>query len=381
MKKFSYTQSGVTGEEDYFAVRTKRVNRGRIFYLIALWIIILSALLYVADRIYWVRFVGELSHNLRYTTFPDDIYVLKVNFREGDKFQAGDTLFWYCSVNVNMGPAWGTIDGNNLLDPIKARNDVAQKEHAVKVYTDRMRELKQQLTILRKQLFLGVATSQDVKKCESEIAEMNVKIELAQGEVKTARELFKAIPGIRFSKENYGEELDSVFNHALADFGIDISKTAIIPWCAKYDASVFRVNVFPPAICYKKDFVLGIQIDEPAFADIHIIMWSETYKVEQLKVGDIVDVKIGNKYYPAQVSLEIPTIQEVPAYLEQNFEKEKRALTYRLDFLYPEQLETWQKVHGIPLTIRKKRKIFQSIQRWFEDWDVVETTTNKSERV
>ena len=100
MKKFSYNKvEKPEPEEDYFAARRKRMNKSRLFYFIALWIVVLSVMLYVVDRIYWVRFDGELSRTLRYITFPDDILVIRNNFREGESFHAGDTLFWYCSVN------------------------------------------------------------------------------------------------------------------------------------------------------------------------------------------------------------------------------------------------------------------------------------------
>ncbi len=366
MKKFSYNKvEKPEPEEDYFAARRKRMNKSRLFYFIALWIVVLSVMLYVVDRIYWVRFDGELSRTLRYITFPDDILVIRNNFREGESFHAGDTLFWYCSVNSsNLGTVWGFMD-EKLLEQTRAANNVAEKENALKTLDDRFFELERQLTTVRKQVPLGLATAQDVNSLMSEADDMRMEIRRAQVELKTAREYLAVAKNVDHADLSEAL-LDSAQWVALADFGINMKHTEILPWHAKYDASVFDVNIFPPSICYKGNFVLGIQIDDPEFADMHVIMWSQRYKAHQIQTGNIVEVKIGKHIHKARVTMGIPTVSEVPSYLEQNFERETVALEYRLDFLHPEKLEQWERVNGIPLKIRTRRNIFKYISQMFE---------------
>lgn len=88
--------------------------------------------------------------------------------------------------------------------------------------------------------------------------------------------------------------------------------------------------------------------------------------MHQIAVGNVIEARIGQTYHKCIIRAEIPTVTELPPYLKNRVDKEGVAIMYRIKFLYPDRLESWEKINGVPITLRTSGVWFKSINSFLE---------------
>jgi hypothetical protein len=68
-----------------------------------------------------------------------------------------------------------------------------------------------------------------------------------------------------------GKDIEEFDNFAVFDFTTN-SGVFTVPYRSKFRDTVFDVNIFPTTIYYKQNYVVGLQINQPEYVDLHINM-------------------------------------------------------------------------------------------------------------
>lgn len=194
MKEFKYR----SGPKDFKGVkettynekykRLRRINIPRIIYFLVLIFIGISLIYYFADRSIYVSGKGlVLSDNMQMMV-DDDVEILAINVKNGEKVKAGDTLLSYCY--KNQAKTGKDIYGRIYKEESSYKSDrkIYSKNIGLKKikrdhYKRKLKEAQRYYRRLNEEVKLNIAKSADLRKLGEDIASYKLEIHYLDNEI------------------------------------------------------------------------------------------------------------------------------------------------------------------------------------------------------
>lgn len=194
MKEFKYKSKpqefkGVketTYNEKYKSVR--RVNVPRIIYFVVLIFIAVVLVYYFVERSIFVSGKGlVLSDNIQ-ITIDEDVEIMHLNYKVGDKVKAGDTVVVYCSKTQAKS-------GKEILSRIYKKESSYQSDKYLYRRNIRLKEIKrdhykrkinsaiESLARLKEEVKLNISKADEIKRVKEKIADYKLEQSYLENEI------------------------------------------------------------------------------------------------------------------------------------------------------------------------------------------------------
>lgn len=357
MQNFSYN-STVSDAQNIVVERKRKINRHRLIYLIIFWLGVLSLIWYIFFSIRWINVYGTIKANNQQITLMHDAYITKIKVKTGDRINKGDTLFEFIYTSTVRQDSLSiySINSSSWLDReyLSETREIALKESNILVIDKQIKILEEHIAIIKKQIFLGVATENDLIQKSNELRLLNMQREKTSNEIEISKRFLSEInlkitntPTINPPSEYIIHELDSTYI---------LSSRYAFPYVAKYDGMIINVTNLENTYCYKQNSVMEIMPLNDSLLNFHVEAMVYPDQMEDIKQGDKVDIIVtNNKIHKGEVEFLGYRTTEIPKHLQLPFEKNNTAILVRIKFLENDNIDLWEKTTGVPVTVKKSR--------------------------
>lgn len=326
--------------------KSKLAKQQLVFSLFFISILIALGV-YAVTRTVYTYYEGYIKLDQNHMRAVDDVYVLTIDKNVGDMVHAGDTLYSY----VLLRNILGQFDINNRpaiiheTQDMRLQAELARQE--IPVLQTKLRELEKQLKSEKNDIYYGLTN--------------NTKQNDLKAQIETTREeLRKQIRRVAIYEAAIGANRTYIGSNGYGRSYLPYSPNeahyagSIVHYCcAPADAVVTDIKVAERTVCFKTEPIIDLQHTDYRSANLGIMVYVPSDKVEKLNNSGVVDVIINDDLtLKAQLALIGLRVEDIPRHLLSNFSHDVDAVMAYMTFMPNQTVPFWVLNNNLPVRIR-----------------------------
>lgn len=348
MKSFRYNKNGkvIRGYKEE-PLPKRRVNWDRIIYLIIFFIILASLIIYVFRRTYFVSSYGEVITSKFEVKFADDVKVVDYLVDENEKVKRGDTLM---IVRPEIPPkdTLGLVSQENDAntdwiekEKISTQKSISLKRIGLQRTKDEIKEVQQQISSQRNEVYLGLNTAGILTATESKAQNLKADEKMQQEEIRYLRTYYAKL--LRMERE-----MSRVIRQVFV-----IPRN--VPFISPIDGVVSQIFARKDEVNYRQE----VAMDLINFNKVYIMAYLDQEYFQYFKVGDTVGVKFGNGMKSLGVISNIyMNTAELPSEFHKTYQKTPRTVLARIDPVNAENVSEWKPYYKMGVTVYRPKMFY-----------------------
>lgn len=347
MRNFSYNKEPQEqGVEEILKYHKKRLFKQQLVFTCIFVALLVVGACYLYRRTVYTYYDGYVKLDQNHIRAIDDIFVLRIYPKTGDRVQAGDTLFSYVLIdnileqqNVNAFPGIVTD-----LHRLQIQAELAAQE--LPVLRTRLEELAKRIRNEEHDVYYGLSDNTQRMLLEAEKRELEARIREQQNRVALYRRMAgRASQLVRGS--GYGSNFIPYTPNERPYEGL-VKYT-----CAPQDGIVTDVWVAEETIVFHKEEVIDLQHDDYKACNLGVMAYVPSSKVKYLQRRGEVEVIVNDDItLRARLSLLGIRVEEIPKHLVSNFSHDVDAVIAYFTFLPRQEVPFWVLTDNLPVRVR-----------------------------
>jgi len=347
MKNFSYnTEPKEQNVDELLKYHKKRLFKQQFIFSCIFFTLLVIGACYLYRRTVYTYYDGYVKLDQNHIRAIDDIFVLKIYQKTGNRVYAGDTLFSYVLIdnileqhNVNAVPG---IVGD--LHKMQVQAELAQAE--VPVLKTRLAELEKRLRSEENDIYYGLTDNTQKMLLQAEKKELEARLREQYNRIAIYRRM--AAKASKYIQDSgYGSNFMPYSPNEQLYPGL------VKYCCAPQDAIVTDIMVAEETIAFHKEEVIDLQHDDYRACNLGVMAYIPSNKVKYIERRGRVEVIINDDItLEAQLSLLGIRVEEIPKHLVSNFSHDVDAVIAYFTFLPGQTVPFWVLSDNLPVRVR-----------------------------
>lgn len=256
MRRINYGNKERYIAEEEIPLQKKGINWDRVVYLAVFFMLVISLLVYLADKFLYLKLKGQVVYEKHLVYLPYDSWIFDVYVEEGDYVKKGDSLFLFRpEFNRTGNDLFNSIQSveagkeNNLANAQRnlliKKTEFDQNLKLISSYEEKIEEIK--LMVL-----LDANNSERINSYQIEIDKLLSKNEVLQAEIKFWGDYISSLP-----------QRAALYQENLTKRISDLNETEI--YYSTGEGYIDRLNFHSDELVYKRQPVLDL-IQKDLFA-------------------------------------------------------------------------------------------------------------------
>jgi hypothetical protein len=201
--RFSRRQSYIRIKDERLPQREKRTNLGKYVYFSVSALIIASVAFYLAKGLYYIEGSGQVLFDKLYIQHINDLRLLRINVKEGDKVRKGQVLFTFTEETAGDRGSSISYSGDLERERLRAEQNLRLKDLEAGSLSDQLGRARLDYERLEKQVILETYMPERLASAKKAVDDLESSLRKAEDESKA----FKAY--LENLKRMYGLRLDA----------------------------------------------------------------------------------------------------------------------------------------------------------------------------
>ncbi len=344
MKKFSYNDRGSSLRSISEIEMKKRRNWDRIIYMVILWGILISLLVYIGRKTFIVSCEGELITEGFEIKFMEDVRVTQYFIQLNSLVNEGDTLFHFTPSETY--DTMKVLQDNFLSDDwfereiINNDKSVGLKNAAIKEKSRQYLIARKKLSQLEKEMFLDISNQNDIERMKNTLNELSGEISGLKQEVAYLQNYRQLLLERMKEKGNIMEKRDKMSRNLF--------------YTAPVSGKISQINKREGEINYKSDVVM--EVVDPK--NVTISGYVEQQDIGSFEVGSKVRIEFpGGERSVGKVSFINYNAEALPVYLQKQNDPDLMRLRIIVEPWDEDELKKWPlHYNNIKVRVYKTKK-------------------------